>query len=157
MTAATRSGVEEFTGNHQRRTRKNKKDFLKLATLSFMDRQCVCEIETGIAIFLEIALVEFESRSPLSRKLDVDVFGVPFSFLGSSMTNNYSDLSVCKVASILLFRIDPTLENAMVPIVNDLVAVNNLMLSHRPGNTSLVHGQASSRLFYRSPLVSRVN
>ena len=126
--------VEQFPREHQRRARKNEEDNLEFTALRLVDGERVGEFEAGIALLTEIGIVELEDLARLGGKLDFQIVRIPIPALRAPMTHDHANLAVGEIPARLGFGIDAFLPHRPVAVVDYLVAVNDLRLTHRLGD-----------------------
>src|SRR5436190_228851 len=100
-----KSGVEQFSREHQWRAGQYKEDHIEFAALRFVNGKCVSEFQAGFTFVREITRIKSEYRPDLSRKFYFHVFGLPVPRMSPSVTNNHTDFTVGEITTVFRSRI----------------------------------------------------
>ena len=148
-------GVQQLARKHLGRARQHEENDLELAALRLVHGERVGQFEAGLAIFVEVGTPELEDVADLGGELDLQVVREPVAFLRAPVADDDADLAVGKVAVARGLRVDALLPDRPVAVVDDLVAVDDLIIAHRLGDAAVLAGVA--RLLDLRPLVAQVD
>src|ERR1017187_1568959 len=130
-------GVEQLPREHQRRARQNEEDRIELAALRSVHGEGVSEFKAGLPLLAEVGVEKLEHLTCLGGELDFEVVGKPFFLLRATVADNHANLAVRKIAPALRLGVDPKFGHRLIAAIYDLVAIDDLGVTHRLGNAAV--------------------